>query len=742
MSWIWTTPGGWLVRSVVGGGLLLLLTWVLMKRTRQPARRQRLGEWGVAAAVLFAILNLGPVWLPVSWLPARTATLPSTAKQTSLEAAAHQQPPSSPLASDHPRKERGASFASHTGIDGDHSASVHADVPAFELAQANEDPESIIENQGLGIENSASPTRDGKSAVPSSTYEVLESQPPLTLASTQEADGVGNFLASAILPMIWPIFCMIYSLVGVLLIGRWLLGYLALRRLLADARPTSLTARRLFAEMAGGRRRPRLLVSSRLRVPLSCGLLRPTIVLPASLIASASPMQLRWVFAHELTHVRRRDAWSCLLFGLGQGLYFFWPWFWWLRRAVRLSQEFIADAAVVRLAGPAEDYAEFLLSFTTAPAVPVGATGVMGNSSDLFRRVTMLLKSPKRMERTVSWRWTLATAGGLLALAIVASGVGPRALATPAKADVQKAPANPAPPDQDKQKDDAPKAPQPPGTPFPPGRGGFGEDQREMMQRMRQRGMMGGGFFGAHARLGVTVHAPSEALVDQLDLPKDQGLVVGQVLPDTPAAKAGLKPNDILLEFNGKPVSTNQGEFVRQVQEIKPDAKVDIVVLRKGKKETVKDLTLPEEKQPRGFGFGGGAGQGGFGGFGGGGDGNPQFPRQGFGGMGGAMAFGGPNTVMTTVTRTNERFTTRHQEGSLIITVIGTVADGTPKTNKIHVQDGQVTHDYESLDKVPEQYRDKVKNLIEMSEKGSVKIEIKTPEAKPQAKPEAKPEAK
>jgi hypothetical protein len=93
---------------------------------------------------------------------------------------------------------------------------------------------------------------------------------------------------------------------------------------------------------------------------------------------------------------------------------------------------------------------------------------------------------------------------------------------------------------------------------------------------------------------------------------------------------------------------------------------------------------------------------------------------------------------MTTVTRTNDRFTTRHQEGSLIITVTGSVADGKAKTNQIHVQDGQVAHDYENVDKVPDQYKDKVKNLVEMSEKGSVKIEIKTPETKPEAKPEAK----
>ena len=739
MGWIWTTPGGWLFRSVVGGGLLLLLTWVLMKRTRQPARRQRLGEWGVAAAVLLAILNLGPVWLPISWLPAPTADLRPAAQPSNLQAAAQQQPPRPPLATDRPRKERGASFAQLPPGEPSAPALVAANQPYREMTEGIENPESSIERSR--IENSGSDVGWAESSRPTNLDQDLrwasKTRPALREAPLQESDGGSISSGWVNLTVVWSILCIAYALIGATLIGRWLLGYLALRRLLADARPASLSVRRLCAEMAGQGRRPRLLVSSRLRVPLSCGLVKPTIVLPLSLIASASPMQLRWVFAHELTHLRRRDAWSCLLFGLGQGLYFFWPWFWWLRRAVRLSQEFIADAAVVRLAGPAEDYAEFLLSFTTAPAVPVGATGVMGNPSDLFRRVTMLLKSPKRLERTVSWRWTLATAGGLLALAVVAAGIGPRADASPGKADVQKSPAAPAPQDKDKQ--DAPKPPQPPATPFPPGGGGFpSEDQREMMQRMmRQRGGMGGFSFGGHSRLGVMVHSPSEALVDQLDLPKGQGLVIGQVIPDTPAAKAGLKPNDILLELGGKAVPNNQGEFVRQVQEIKADAKVDAVVLRKGKKETIKDLTLPEEKQPRGFGFGGGAGQGGFQPFG---EGNPQFGRPGGfgGGQPGMMGFGGPNTVMTTVTRTNERFTTRHQEGSLIITVTGTVTDGTSKTNKIHVQDGQATHDYESIDKVPEQYRDKVKNLVEMSEKGSVKIEIKTPGAKPEAKPEAK----
>jgi hypothetical protein len=80
---------------------------------------------------------------------------------------------------------------------------------------------------------------------------------------------------------------------------------------------------------------------------------------------------------------------------------------------------------------------------------------------------------------------------------------------------------------------------------------------------------------------------------------------------------------------------------------------------------------------------------------------------------------------MTSVFRSNDRFTTRHQEGSLIITVTGTVADGKAKVKEINVQDGRESNKYEAVDKVPEQYRDKAKSLIEMTEKSGGRIELK-----------------
>src|SRR5207245_3475507 len=40
------------------------------------------------------------------------------------------------------------------------------------------------------------------------------------------------------------------------------------------------------------------------------------------------------------------------------------------------------------------------------------------------------------------------------------------------------------------------------------------------------------------------------------------------------------------------------------------------------------------------------------------------------------------------------------------------------------MQDGSKTKNYKNIDNVTEQYRDKVKNLIEMSEKNNLKIEV------------------
>ena len=205
---------------------------------------------------------------------------------------------------------------------------------------------------------------------------------------------------------------------------RWLLGHFLLWRLLNTATTPPTAVSRIFGAMTAALiRQPRLLVSGQLSVPMSCGLFRPTVVIPAHLCRPENIPQLRWVFAHELTHLERRDARTSLLFGLAQAVYFFCPFFWWLRRQVRLCQEYIADAAVSRIATP-EDYAQFLITLANAPAAPVAAAGITGKPSDLFRRIAMLLENSAIVERKPPRSWSLAAAVALVALATVASGLG------------------------------------------------------------------------------------------------------------------------------------------------------------------------------------------------------------------------------------------------------------------------------------------------------------------------------
>jgi serine protease Do len=99
-------------------------------------------------------------------------------------------------------------------------------------------------------------------------------------------------------------------------------------------------------------------------------------------------------------------------------------------------------------------------------------------------------------------------------------------------------------------------------------------------------------------RLGIRMDRVPAVAADQLGLDPNVGIAVSLVVPGSPAEKAGLKVNDIILELAGKPVSDSTEEFVRRVTDVKPNEKVDLVVLRKGKKVDVKGIELPAAARP------------------------------------------------------------------------------------------------------------------------------------------------
>jgi beta-lactamase regulating signal transducer with metallopeptidase domain len=749
MNQTWMLFVDWLARIALGGAAVLLVAWMLMRSTRQPVRQLRIGVVGLGSALMLALLNLAPAWLviPVSW--------PAAQQQAASEKPAH-------------AEDRPASVLSTPQLLPENSLAMAAppDTSTFQPVYHEQEPaagaDEALKNNFTIDRFAPAPRALNDQSKPGSHALPLPTQAPAPESSPIAATAALNLQAPAPpAEFPWALLGYLavagYFAVACMLLVRLLLGLAAPWWILRGAQPAGPQIQELFDQALTEGRRPRLLVARELSTPMSCGLFRPTVALPASMAADPDAQQLRWVFAHELAHLRRRDPWVCLLFGLGAVLFFFVPWFWSLRRQVRLCQEYLADDYAAQ-ESPPEDYARFLLSLSAAPALPAGAFGVSGNRSDLFRRVTMLLGFSDRFEQRCPRLWALGLGSGLLTLAVLVSGVGLKANAALAqekeeakkeevkKSEEPKTEAKKEEPKAETKKAEEPKA-EPrtffrrAGGPDLPGLPDDVNEQMKQMQRqqaqmmrkmMRARGGMPGGLggfdnhlFPERGRLGVIIDEPSPTLVSQLDLPKGQGLVIEEVQGESPAFKAGLRQHDILLEFNGKPVPSEPEEFTKLVAEVKAKTPVDAVVLRKGKKETIKSITMAEMKEPANN----------FPGF----PGNnlPNFgvvapPLQAIpapiapgGNFGFGAGAGAGQGVMTTTFRNNDNFTTRHQEGSLVITVTGKVADGKAKVNEIKVQDGAESHKYETVDKVAEQYRDKVKNLVDMSEKGSVKIEIK-----------------
>jgi hypothetical protein len=212
-----------------------------------------------------------------------------------------------------------------------------------------------------------------------------------------------------------------YAVVAGWLLLRWLAGVAQLVRLYRGAGPTPPAVHRLFRRIAGpGGEGVALLASGRTASPLMFYWWRPVIVLPADLCDDADAPALRYCLAHEWSHVERRDAWTWHLATLVQFLLFYNPLFWWLRRQVRLCQDFLADARAAEQAAEAEDYAEYLVHVARrCAAEPVAvALGIGDRRSNLYRRILMLIDNDRPLERRCRGAWSFAA--GLAALVLLA----------------------------------------------------------------------------------------------------------------------------------------------------------------------------------------------------------------------------------------------------------------------------------------------------------------------------------
>jgi beta-lactamase regulating signal transducer with metallopeptidase domain len=167
-------------------------------------------------------------------------------------------------------------------------------------------------------------------------------------------------------------------------------------------------------------RRVEFLQHEDVATPITFGLLRPVVVVPAD-AHEWERADLQRALVHELEHVRRGD-WAVHVLGrLVCAVYWFHPLVWVAGRQLSLEAERAADDAVLA-SSESTDYAEQLVVL----AQRLSADGMqpllgMANRSDLSARVSALLDSSQRRGR--AGLPVAASAVGLAAVIVV--GVAP-----------------------------------------------------------------------------------------------------------------------------------------------------------------------------------------------------------------------------------------------------------------------------------------------------------------------------
>lgn len=98
--------------------------------------------------------------------------------------------------------------------------------------------------------------------------------------------------------------------------------------------------------------------------------------------------------------------------------------------------------------------------------------------------------------------------------------------------------------------------------------------------------------------LGVSYQEVDRDLAASFGLAQAEGALVTGVLPDGPAAKAGMREGDVVLSVDGRPVST-AADLPQQIGLKKPGSEVEVVVMREGKRKTlrVRIGEMPGEQQ-------------------------------------------------------------------------------------------------------------------------------------------------
>src|SRR5687767_3811510 len=196
-------------------------------------------------------------------------------------------------------------------------------------------------------------------------------------------------------------------------------------RVLGRSRWTTLIEKTPAISHLSGR--VRVLESDRTTMPMTWGIVTPTLLVPAA--SERWPeWQCRNILLHELAHVERRDCLTQLAAQLACAVYWFNPLVWVAAHQMRVERELACDDRVISAGSRASDYAANLLDVARslrAPSYTSQSAIAMARPSQLSGRLLAVLDT-NRNRRSVTRRVAAAVSLAALVVALPLASMTPR----------------------------------------------------------------------------------------------------------------------------------------------------------------------------------------------------------------------------------------------------------------------------------------------------------------------------
>ena len=239
------------------------------------------------------------------------------------------------------------------------------------------------------------------------------------------------------------------------LAGLWLAGVIILssvvvtqslrfhRRLARACVPSDAKLQELLDDCRrefGVSRRIELLETDAVKSPALFGLLRLRLLVPRGIGAQFAGRELRYIFLHEVAHVKRGDLWLNWLVTVLQVVHWFNPLLWFGFARLRADRELACDELALLCAGDnaGTAYGETvvkLLENLSRPAAIPGLVGILEDKKQMRRRISMIVNFRR------PGRWSALAV--VLIIALAAAALTDAQSSGPIKPPAQSAKAQP-----------------------------------------------------------------------------------------------------------------------------------------------------------------------------------------------------------------------------------------------------------------------------------------------------------